>query len=996
DLLEGCYARSGLLSDVQLYEEYPPTYRADVSRRRRWIRGDWQLAGWLLSSVPGPHRRRQRNPLSTLSQWKLVDNLRRSLVPAALTLVLLLGWSVLAHPWLWTMVVVAILFLPAASAFLLDLLRKPDEVTLKQHLAASAGVAGRHAAQIALTVAFLPFEATVNLDAIACTAWRMLVSHRRLLEWNPSAADEQVRPFDHATTGRSEFAASVRAMWIAPVLASATAALLAAAAPYALPWSIPILLLWFASPGIAWWISRPLVRLDPELTTDQMLFLRTLARTTWAFFETYVGPDDGWLPPDNFQEHPVASVAHRTSPTNMGLSLLANLTAYDFGYVPAGQLLQRTANALGTMEYLDRYAGHFFNWYDTQSGKPLPPLYISAVDSGNLAGHLMTLRPGLLALADDRIVSARWFEGLSDTLRVLAAAMVGAAPMPLTRLQRDMEAAFDSRPGTIAAVRLWLDRLDAGIAEVAAQVAGMAHDDAATAPATVGDAAFWASALVRQCGSMQDELAYLAPWSLLPAPPEGCGHLPDVGEIPTLRELAARASDMLPILESRRGADPSTAERLWLDDFVPAIAEASRRATERMAEGERLAARCDELARMEYDFLYDGARHLLAIGYNVDEHRRDPSYYDLLASEARFATFVAIAQGRLPQESWFALGRLLTTTGGQSVLLSWSGSMFEHLMPLLVMPTYDNTLLDQTCRATVERQIAYGKQRGVPWGVSESGYNAVDANLNYQYRAFGVPGLGLKRGLAEDLVIAPYASALALMVAPEAACLNLQRLAGEGLAGRFGLFEAIDFTPARLPRGQSGVVVRSFMAHHQGMILLSLSHLILDRPMQKRFTSDPQCKATLLLLQERVPKSAARFAHPAELSAVHGIGGGPEAPVRIFGTPDTPIPEVQLLSNGRYHVLVTNAGGGSSRWKDLAVTRWREDTTCDNWGTFCYVRDVSSGVFWSVAHHPTRKQADNYEAIFTEGRVEFRRRDGDFESHTEIVVSPEDDIELRR
>ncbi len=322
--------------------------------------------------------------------------------------------------------------------------------------------------------------------------------------------------------------------------------------------------------------------------------------------------------------------------------------------------------------------------------------------------------------------------------------------------------------------------------------------------------------------------------------------------------------------------------------------------------------------------------------------------------------------------------------------------MFEYLMPLLVMPTYEGTLLDQTCRRSVERQIAYGKLRGVPWGISESGYNSVDANLNYQYRAFGVPGLGLKRGLAEDLVVAPYASALALMVAPEASCANLQRLAAEGLASRYGLYEALDCTPARLPRGQTSAVVRSFMAHHQGMILLSLAHVLLDRPMQRRFASDPACKATLLLLQERVPSTAALFSQPAELSAARGVAGGPEAPVRLLDSPNTPAPEVQLLSNGRLHVMVTNAGGGSTRWKDLAVTRWREDSTCDNWGTFCYLRDVASGDFWSIAHQPTLRRSAHYQAIFTEARAEFRRRDHDFETHTEIVVSPEDDIELRR
>jgi cellobiose phosphorylase len=399
---------------------------------------------------------------------------------------------------------------------------------------------------------------------------------------------------------------------------------------------------------------------------------------------------------------------------------------------------------------------------------------------------------------------------------------------------------------------------------------------------------------------------------------------------------------------------------------------------------------------MEYGFLFDEARHVLAIGYNVSERRRDASFYDLLASEARLCTFVGIAQGQLPQESWFALGRLLTTAGGEPILLSWSGSMFEYLMPLLVMPTYENTLLDQTYKAAVEQQIEYGRRRGVPWGISESCYNMVDVRLNYQYRAFGVPGLGLKRGLAEDLVIAPYASALALMVAPEEACLNLQRLAASGFEGNYGLYEAIDYTPSRLPVGKSNAVVRSFMAHHVGMSLLSLAYVLLDRPMQKRFESDPRFQATALLLQERIPKATAFYWHATELSDLRTTPIGVETRVRVFSGPDTPIPEVQLLSNGRYHVMVTNAGAGYSRWKNIAVTRWREDTTRDNWGTFCYLRDVTSGEFWSTAYQPALKQSEKYEAIFSEARAEFRCRDHDFDTHTVIAVSPEDDIELRR
>ncbi len=937
DLLEGCYARAGLLSDVRLYEDYPPRYSADVNRRRRWIRGDWQLAGWLRGRVPGGHARRHKNPLSPLSQWKLFDNLRRSLVPSALVLLLLLGWTVLPDAWLWTSIAIGIMLVPSLCGLIVELMRRPDEVLLRQHLAAVAHSASRHLTQVAFELACLPYEAFYSLDAIARTAWRMLIARRGLLEWNPSGATDGAP----AGGGRGDFAASCRSMWVAPAIAAAAAIRLAAANPTARAVAGPILLLWLAAPAIAWWFSQPLARRKATLAPEQTRFLRLLARRSWAFFDSFAGPEDHWLPPDNYQENRAVALAHRTSPTNMGLALLANLSAYDFGYLPAGQLVERTAHTLHTMDGLERYRGHFYNWYDTQTLQPLRPLYVSTVDSGNLAGHLLTLRAGLLALPDDPILPARLFEGLSDTLGLL-----GDEP----RLGMELESACAAPPRTLAAARACLERLAAG---------------AANAAAAKGEADSWAQALARQCRETLEELALFAPCELDP--------------IPTLRQLAT--------LDAAR---------------FPHSVQASARARDRMAAIERLARQCGELARMEYDFLFDKSRQLLTIGYNVSERRADPGYYDLLASEARLCSFVAIAQGQLPQESWFALGRLLTSTTGEPVLLSWSGSMFEYLMPLLVMPTYDNTLLDQTSKAAVARQIEYGSQRGVPWGMSESGYNTVDVQLNYQYRAFGVPGLGLKRGLADDLVVAPYASALALMVAPEEACLNLQRLAAEGYLGKYGLFEAIDYTPARQRRGQSSAVVHAFMAHHQGMSLLALAYLLLERPMQRRFESEPLFQAVMLLLQERIPKATALFPHTAQLSEVRSTAVSAGTPIRVFSTPDTPSPEVQLLSNGRYHVMVTNAGGGYSRYKDLAVTRWREDATCDNWGTFCYIRDLTSGVFWSTGHQPTLARPENYEAIFSEGRAEFRRRDalgaggGHIETHTEIAVSPEDDIELRR
>ena len=977
DLLEGCYARSGLLSDVQLFEEYPSGYGMDVCRRRRWIRGDWQIARWLLPRAPGFGERRQKNPISALSAWKIFDNLRRSLVPPALVLLLLLGWTVLSSPRFWVLSVIGIVLIPSLIDSILDLIRKPDEVLLRQHLAAAGRCAARRFTQSAFTLACLPYEAFFSLDAIARTAVRMLWTHRRLLEWSPSSARDQ--------DNRTGLIVSCQTMWIGPAVATAAVIDLALSRPNVLGIAGPMLALWLVSPVVAWWISRPLARRPARLTAGQTIFLRKLSRKSWAYFETFVGPEDHWLPPDNFQEHPAAVIAHRTSPTNMGLALLANLSAYDFGYIPAGQLIERTANAFQTMEGLERHRGHFYNWYDTQSLKPLLPMYISTVDSGNLAGHLLTLRQGLLALPDHRIVEARIFDGLRDTLRILVDAAGRAAPVELAQLQKDL--ASDSLPVTLAETWQCLN----GLATSAATVF-----DALDADSDESQAKCWASALAQQCRRALDDLVFLAPWILLPISEGKFAEISGIKGIPTLRELASLDAGLLPAIEAHPDSEAIPGDREHSGDIRQLITETSRRAGERIDAIEHLALQSGRFANIEYDFLFNKASHLLTIGYNITEHRRDSSYYDLLASEARLCSYVAIAQGLLPQESWFALGRLLTTAGGQPALLSWSGSMFEYLMPLLVMPTYDNTLLDQSCRAAVRRQIEYGKKRGVPWGISESGYNAIDVLLNYQYRAFGVPGLGLKRGLAEDLVIAPYASALALMVAPEEACLNLERLAAEGFEGRYGFYDAIDYTPSRLPRGQSNAAVRLFMAHHEGMILLSLSYLLLNRPMQKRFESDASFRATTLLLQERVPKASAFYVPAAESYDSRTTSSGPEMSVRVFSSPDTPIPEVQLLSNGRYHVMVTNAGGAYSHWKNIAVTRWHEDTTSDNWGTFCYIRDLASGEFWSNTYQPALKRSQSYEVILSEARAEFRSSGRELDTHTEIAVSPEDDIELRR
>ena len=965
DLLEGCYARAGLMSDAQLLEEYPARYSADVNRRRRWIRGDWQIMQWLLPLVRGSDGRLHKNPLSGLSRWKIFDNLRRSIIPLSLTILLLLGWTIMSQAWFWTLSVIGIICIPSLIISFIDAIKKPDDVLWIQHLSEAMNSAGRRLSEAIFSLLCMPYEAFYTMHDVLLTFWRMLVSHRRLLEWNTVA--------DSKRNKRKSLGGSYINMWISPVISIATGIALELSRPDTLFTACPILALWFISPTITWWLSRPFESKGTNLSSEQTDFLLNLSRKIWAFFETFVGEEDNWLPPDNYQEHPVPVIAHRTSPTNMGLSLLANLTAYDFGYLTAGECIKRTERSLNTMSMMERHQGHFYNWYDTQSMKPLPFPYISTVDSGNLAAYLLTLKSGLLEIPDEKIIRPRLFDGLRTTLMVLVETLGGIPQARIADLQNDMESICQDKPTTIGSARLCLNRL-------ATSATVMAD---AMAPDPDNNAYWWAQSFSRQCKAALDELMFLVPWAGSPDMP----HLfPNINEIPTLRQLVRWKKELL----------SASVDSGMDDNIMNLIKEAGDHAAERIEDIKRLALNSGELAQMEYDFLYDKERHLLAIGYNVNERRRDLSYYDLLASEARLCSFVAIAQGQIPQENWFALGRQLTTAGGNPVIMSWSGSMFEYLMPLLVMPAYENSLLDQTYKTAVARQIEYGRQRGVPWGISESGYFLFDASLNYQYRAFGVPGLGLKRGLDDDLVIAPYASVMALMVTPGEACVNLQRLTAEGFAGRYGLYEAIDYTSSRLPRGESNAIVRSFMVHHEGMSFLALAYSLLDQPMQKRFNSEPLFMATALLLQERIPKARAVYSHTTELPEIYANSSGQDTPVRVFNTPDTQVPEVQLLSNGRYNVMVTNSGGGYSRWNDIAVTRWREDTTCDNRGSFCYIRDVSSGEFWSTSYQPTLKQSKYYEVIFSEGRAEFRRKDYGIEAYTSIVVSPEDDIELRR
>jgi cyclic beta-1,2-glucan synthetase len=973
DLLEGCYARCGFASDVQFYEDYPSRYEIDMSRRHRWIRGDWQIGSWFLPYVGGVDNRLTKNSISSLSRWKIFDNLRRSFVPIAFTLLLIAGWTLLPSSWFWTLMVSAFVFIPSFISSIWNALWKPKEIAIRQHITNATSLTSKNILQAAFTVTCLPYEAYVSLDAIARTVWRITFTGKKLLEWNPSG---------FVLKQHENLLVTYRTMWVAPTLSLAVAIYLYNESPLRLFVAAPFLLLWMASPAVVNLLGKPTASSKSKLKEEQKLYLRELARKTWSFFENLITLEDNWLPPDNLQEYPIPVITHRTSPTNMGLALLANLSAYDFGYSTSTQFIERTSNALATMEKLERYKGHFYNWYDTQNLSVLNPRYISTVDSGNLAGHLLTLRQGLLALPHQKIIDRKFINGLQDTVR-LAIKQIDATETELGKALIELADGINTQTFQLPELKKHFEDL-----LIRYHALAVTHQQKPTSKEN-----HWLTAFEKQLESIIQEIIILVPWLEISSIPEKFKNWKIISDIPTLAEIAKIDREIKPELARLFAIENSETENQWLQHFEQTTNQSSKYARERLVTLQQLASQCYEQADMEYDFLYDKLQHLLTIGYRVEEQQSDVGHYDLLASEARLGLFVAIAQGKVPQESWFALGRRLTTAGNTPVLLSWSGSMFEYLMPGLVMPTYQNTLLDEMSIGTVKKQIEYGEQHNIPWGISESCYNLVDAHLTYQYKAFGIPGLGLKRGLGQDLVIAPYASVLALMVDPQAACANLEKLQAKGYEGKYGFYEAIDFTATRLSRSQSQAVIQTFMVHHQGMSLLSLAYLLLDQPMQKRFENDAHFQTALLLLQERVPKSTGYYSGSdnekvADTSTTTDI--------RIITTPNTPVPEVQLLSNGRYFVMISNAGGGYSRWRETAITRWREDSTCDDWGTFCYINDRDKGIFWSTAYQPTLKEADQYEAIFSQGRVEFRRRDEEIDTYTVVIVSPEDNVEVRR
>ena len=931
DLFEGVFARAGLASDVEVVEEFPARYDVGALRHHRWARGDWQLLPWILGCPP--KRAGVDGALPVLGRWKMLDNLRRTLSAPAALAALVAGWM-LPFPaaLIWTAFIVLTIALPTLIPVIAAIPPRRPGVTISSHTRALGWDFRLAVALSALNLTFLADQACLMGDAIGRTLWRLSVTRKHLLEWVPAA---------QATIGpRLDLMGFVRRMAGAIVVGVVALFVVSTFGHGGWPLALIFSAAWIASPAVARLVSRP-PNTESHLVVSSadVAALRATARRTWRFFETFVTSVDNMLPPDNFQDDPKPVVAHRTSPTNIGLYLLAVVSARDFGWIGVGQAIERLEATFASMQRMQWFRGHLYNWYDTRDLTALHPAYVSTVDSGNLAGHLIALANACREWRERPILPRRRLAGIADALEItrVEAARLGDGGQTQTVTVRQLDDAL------------------AGIS-LALQHAQLAHGD-----------------LASQLTGLSGEVEIMV----------------DIAGALAIERGDGSGADMLFWAQATLNSIDAHRHDLARSQDAKAAAEARLESLEDVARSMALA--------MDFGFLLDRSRQLLSIGFLAPEGALDANCYDLLGSEARLASFFAIAKGDVSAKHWFRLGRSATPVAHGAALISWGGSMFEYLMPSLIMRAPAGSLLEQCNRLIVRRQIDYAEKLGLPWGISESAYNARDLAFTYQYSNFGVPGLGLKRGIGENQVIAPYAAALAAMVDPRAATINLARMAGIGAQGRYGFYEAIDYTAARLPEGENFAIVQTFMAHHQGMTIVAIANVVFDSEMRERFHSEPMIKASELLLQERMPRDVAKVRPwAAEVKSAASARDIEAYSGRRFASAQQPTPATHLLSNGRFVTMLTSAGSGYSRWGDIALTRWREDATSDDFGSYLFIKDVRSGAAWSAGFQPSGVDADRYSVEFREDRAELIRQDGSLSTSLEVIVSGEGDAEVRR
>lgn len=925
DLLEGSFARCALVTDVELVEDFPTRYEVEVSRQHRWARGDWQLIPYIIDAKRG---------VTALGRWKMLDNLRRSLTPIAWFFASVLGWYCMdpLGALIWQILLIFSLFVAPTISLLTNLLPRSSDNVAKAHFYSVWSDVRSTNAQVALRIVFIADSACIMTDAIGRSLYRLFVSRKLMLEWKTAASiqsNAQGSPTDY-----------YRSMWHAPAIAVLSIILAAIPGDNAFLVGIPFAILWIFSPLVAWYVSQSAETEDKLFVPENVsVELRKIARRTWRYFEMFVTPEHSYLPPDNYQEKPNPSVAKRTSPTNIGVYLLSTISARHFGWISFAETIERLEQTLATVEKADKFRGHMYNWYHIDTMKPLMPRYVSSVDSGNFAGHLIAISSACRIWAEAPSAHLQGnLDGLGDVAGILGETLKALPDDRKTvrPLRRRLEERINGFANALAAVKREHEFASIRIINLsvlAREIQKLSHNlDHEVRSSQSEEVTKWAASLVTACEA----------------------HIAD-----------------------------STFDNANVEELRDRLAA--------------LSVRARKIAfAMDFKFLFRKDRRLLSIGYRVESNEVDEACYDLLASEARLTSLFGIAKGDLPNEHWYKLGRHVVPIGARGALVSWSGSMFEYLMPPLVMQERQGGILNQTNNLIVKEQMNHGRRLGTPWGISEAAFNALDHQMHYQYTNFGVPTLGLKRGLGQNAVIAPYASILASQYDPTAAVENLAELRELGALGIYGFHDAVDFTPTRVPEGKRCAVVYNYYAHHHGMSIAAVANVVMNGLLRELFHADPVIEAAELLLQEKAPRDI------PVMSAKHeekpGTGGGellrPE--IRTITSPATKDRELVLLSNGHYSLMMTATGSGYSRWNGLSVSRWKPDPTEDRWGQFIFLRDTATNDWWSTTTEPRRAEGEQSKAVFGDEKAEFHKTVGELTSTVEVIVGTEHDAEGRR
>ncbi|PJI07746.1 MULTISPECIES: GH36-type glycosyl hydrolase domain-containing protein [Clostridium] len=964
DLLEGSYVRTALVTDVEFIDGYPAYYNSSCKRLHRWVRGDWQLLPWIL----------KKSPINALSKWKIFDNLRRSMIAPSIMLLIFLSITILPYnidKWL------SIAFLSLICPWLFDISEMVVSPIRGMNLSGKIDSSKVVIEQMFLIFSFLPYKAYLMVDAIVRTLYRCFISKKNLLEWQTSA--------DSEASSKREFRDFAYSMWIGSLIAIivCTEAFYRETAIGFI--MFPMAVLWFISPFTAYFISKE-NKNNISIKSIDMKFLRMMARKTFAYFEDFVNEESNFLPPDNYQEYGDKGVAFRTSPTNMGMGLTSNLSAYDLGFIGITEFLSRTNKVLSSMESLPMYRGHFYNWYDIKTKRPLKPEYISTVDSGNLVGYMWLLTSSIEEFKKSSVFNKNLIRGLIDNINLA---------------EKELKTTDIKRENYYGEIRNVLQNEKINLLLFHKILWGLIEKEELVESEEDKSRIYWNLKLKNASLNLKDECNKLMPWiNTFMKNVESEYYIFEtlntaIFEVP-LSVLPKKLEEIKVFIQNKI----NSSDRIDRDIYRKLIKDIS----DGKAEIEKLIYGLNDLHNRlsriidntDFRMLFDNKRELFAIGYDIESDSLGKSFYDLLASEARQASFIAIAKGEVNQNHWFKLGRAITNVYKRKCLVSWSGTMFEYLMPIIIMRNYPETLLSQTYKTVVESQRRYCKKRKLPcWGISESAFSRLDADNNYMYKAFGVPGIGLKRGLSDEFVIAPYASVMALQIDAKNSISNMHELVNQGAEGRYGFYEAIDYTKVRLKGNKEKEVVKCFMVHHEGMSLMSLDNVINDNVLQKRFHCIPEVKATELLLQERVPR---RIVYNEEKAfEVPEFKDEKQKIIeRRYKTAKTTIPEVQLLSNGNYSIMISNSGSGYSKRDKQYIYRWRNDSIEENKGMFFYIKDLGSNKWWSAGYEPCQSEGDYYEAIFSEDKAKFKRKDENIITSTTVVVSSEEDAEIRR